>query len=378
MSSQLGTGEARTSRRGPLAGALTIWVFTRVGSYLLAGIGGYSFHDGDLVPYVHRWERWDALLFERIARDGYAFPNDEAFFPGFPLLLRALTSVGLSAGVAGLLISLVAGGFAVVALARLAELEQVPGLGERTVLLLTLSPAAVFLVAGYTEALFLAFAIPAWLAARQGRWWLAGALAAASCSVRISGLFLAAALVVEFLTGASGRHGGTARRRWANLPALALPAVPLAAYALYLRHTKGDWLAWQTAQEKGWGRKLTDPVTVLRTTWDAAFGDGQDPTFQMDFRMELVAMAVGVVLTVGLLVWRRWGEATYVGLSVVALGTSTWYFSVPRATLLWWPLWLALAALTLRHRLVLLAYLTVVAPVSAMWVVLFTTGRWAG
>lgn len=357
---------------GPVAAALTIWVATRVGVHLLAWSGGYAL--GDSGSYLTCWQRWDTALFERIAADGYAYANDEAFFPGYPLVLRALTALGLHPALAGLLISLVAGGVAVAALARLAELEAPAGTGERAVLALVLSPAAVFLVAGYTEALFLAFALPAWLAAVRGHWWVGGVLAAGACGVRISGAFLAAALVVHFLTTPADLGG----RRWRQLPALALPAVPLVSYAVYLHESKGSWLAWQTAQELGWGRSFDDPVAVLQRTWEAAFGDSQPAQFQVTFKMELVAMAVGVALTVALLAWRRWGEATYVGLSVVALSTSTWYFSVPRASLLWWPLWIALGALSLRSRLFTLTYLAVVAPLSAFWVVVFIAGGWAG
>ncbi len=72
---------------------------------------------------------------------------------------------------AGLLVSLVAGAVAAVALARIAALH-LPGsrAGGRAALFLLVSPCAVFLAAGYSEALFLALALPAWLAARRQRW----------------------------------------------------------------------------------------------------------------------------------------------------------------------------------------------------------------
>lgn len=57
-------------------------------------------------------------------------------------------------------------------------------------------------------------------------------------------------------------------------------------------------------------------------------------------------MAVGVLTVVVLVRARRWPEACYVTLSLWALGTSYWYMSVPRATLLWWPLWIGIASST--------------------------------
>jgi hypothetical protein len=355
--------------------ALRLWLLTRVAVFLVVGATGYLLAGDDLLPYLERWHRWDVVHFQEIAARGYenSVTNTPlaAFFPGLPLATAALATLGIGLTLAGLVVSFVAGGFAVVALARLGEDEGPDGTGERAVLLLLLAPSAVFLAAGYTEALFLGFALPAWLAARRGRWWWAGLLAAGAASVRVTGLFLAAALIVEFVVSRE-------RRRPGDAAALALPFVPPALYAFYLERTQGDWLAWLHAQEQGWYRRFTDPVTAWNTTWDAAFGPNQSIGFQWMFRAELVAVLVGVALTGWLLYSRRWAESTYVGLQIVAFATSTWYFSVPRATLLWWPLWILLAQATLRRPQLLTAYLVVIAPLSVLLTAVFSVGRWAG
>ena len=373
----------RTYRRRPTRSdraALGLWLLSRVAVFAVAAASGWLFAPGrDVVGFVSRWERWDVVHFRTIAQFGYdGDPRTgplvplEAFFPGLPLLLRAVHGLGLGYVAAGLAVSFVAGTVAVVALSRLGEQEGPRETGPRAVLLLVLAPPAVFLAAGYTEAVFLACALPAWLAARRGAWWPAGLLAAGAAATRVSGLFLAAALAVEFLTARGGR------RRWSQAPALLVPLLPPLAYMAWLRVTRGSWTVWVEAQERGWFRRWTDPVEAFATTWDAAFGGSQPPGFAWMFRVEIVAVAVGLALTLVLLRRRRWGEATYVGLSLAALATSTWYFSVPRAALLWWPLWILLARATLAHRWLLMAYLTVVAPFAVVYVVLFTTGRWAG
>jgi hypothetical protein len=96
------------------------------------------------------------------------------------------------------------------------------------------------------------------------------------------------------------------------------------------------------------------------------------------FRAEIAAVLIGVALTTALLLLRRWGEATWVGLQVVAFATSYWYFSVPRATLLWWPLWIGLAVVAVRQRWFLWAYLSVSVPLMAIWAATYLTSRWAG
>jgi hypothetical protein len=260
-----------------------------------------------------------------------------------------------------------------VALSRLAELEA-GGAGRWAVLLWVAAPPAVFLAAPYTEALFCALAFAAWLSARRDRWVSAAVLAAAASTVRVSGLFLAAALVVQWLTATP--------RRWRQAPLLLLPLLPVVAYLGYLRARLGSWSAWFDAQREEWNRDPTWPWDAVQETWDAAFGAAFAEQWGAHsawmFRAELVALAVALLLTVGLLVRRRWGEATWVGLQLIAFVTSSWVMSLPRATLLWWPLWVGVAVLAVRRPWLGDAWLAVSAPLMAVWTAAYLQGIWAG
>jgi hypothetical protein len=368
---------------------LGIWLLTRVAVAVIVMAGAWNLNSQPfskqpnesfgppLQHFTDRFAQWDFVHFQAIAQVWYdpGQPTNvplEAFFPGLPVALRFAHSVGFSYVAGGLVVSLIAGAVAMVALRRLGDLEFGPGVGSRTVVLLTLAPTAIFLAAPYTEALFLGFAIPAWLAARRGRWPLAAVLTCFAGTVRVSGLFLAGALVVEFLT--------SPRRDWKQAPWLAVSVAGPAAYMVYLwRHT-GDPLRWLHAQSEGWGRSFHWPWEAAETTWHAAFERTDlNANYTWMERAELIATAIGIVGTIVLLVWRRWGEATWVGLQVVAFATSVWFFSVPRATLLWWPLWIFLAVWTLRHRWMLWVYLAVSAPLMAVWVAAYTMGgHWTG
>ncbi|MGW2329083.1 mannosyltransferase family protein [Streptomyces sp. NPDC001700] len=359
---------------------ISIWITAYCVRWMFPGDGGAHEPSRLLEPF----ERWDWGHYLHIARDGY-FPGEsgpwdkkwdsrEAFFPGFPLLLRALHTVVPSWGATGLLISFVGGAVGVVALARIARL-RLPGTDgdRRTVLFFLLSPCAVFLAVGYTEALFLAFALPGWLAAQRQRWAAAALLTALATTVRISGLFLAAAIAVHFVLTAV-----RARGHWRSLPWLALPALPPALYGWYLHAHTGDWMAWKHAQERGWSRTFETPWKSWSQTWDAAFDGGQSTGFAAMFQAELVAMVLGLVL-LGVLLWRRrWAEAVYIALTLWALGTSYWFMSVPRSTLLWWPLWIGLAGWSVRRPQVRTVYLCLVAPLSTVLTLTFLSGRWAG
>lgn len=359
--------------------ALVPYAAVRAALLLLAYVGAWTTSRSVVASpsdYLERWDRWDAVLLRRLAEFGYdgdpSLPPDPglpSFFPGHPLLLRAVHLLVPHWVLAGLLVSLVAGAVAAVALARLAQLE---GMGTtdagRAVLYLFTAPYAVFLVAGYSESVFLALALPAWIAARKEWWTTAGVLAAAAASVRVTGLFLAVALLVHYAV--------TVRRvRW-DASALLLPFAVGAAYTAYLHARTGDWLAWPHAQERGFGRRFAWPWDALRTTLEAGASAAQGAEYRFSFYAETGFVALGMALVVLLLRRRRWAEATCVGLAVGALASSTFFFSVSRAALLWWPLPLLLAAAAAKRPWIHVVYLAVSLPLLGALALTFTAGAW--
>ncbi|MFH8411403.1 mannosyltransferase family protein [Streptomyces sp. NPDC018019] len=366
---------------------LWLYLSTRTGIWLTAYCARWLFPSDpgthDPGPVLAPFQHWDWDHFLHIAQQGY-FPgqagpwqadwdNREAFFPGFPLALRAVHFLVPDWALAGLSISLVSGAVAVLALARITRhhLHETAA-GRRTVLFFLLSPCAVFLAVGYTEALFLALALPAWLAAQRHNWALAMTLTAAATVVRVSGLFLAAAIATHLLLTLRST------RDLRPLPWLALPALPLFLFSWYLQSHTGDWMAWKRAQERGWYRTFHTPWEAWTHTWNNAFDQAQSTGYAFMFQAELVVMAVGVALIVVLARKRRWPETVYVALSLCALGTSYWYVSIPRAALLWWPLWIVLARWSLRSHRFHTAYLCLVTPLSTVFALTFLTGRWTG
>lgn len=421
--------------------ALAAWGATRLGMIVLAWMSAWVFATAATTPgpWLARWDRWDEGIFTSIGQHWYFAPGTDprhvAFFPGFPAALWLTHLLVWNWVAAGLAVSAVAGAVATVALGRLAaqevegawarregggdslnavlrlprmraalnhaevpSSESVSGLptsptvptvptvptipravraranqaAANAALFFTLAPAAVFLAAGYSESLFAAFAFSAWAAARRDRWASAVVLAAGASAVRVNGLFLAAAIVLEFVLA------GRARRSWRQAPLLVVPALPVAAYVLYLHHDTGDWFAWQHAQAAGWFRTFRNPKYAWDQTWRAAFGASQVGHTAWVFQLELLAVVVGLGLTALLLLKRRWPEALYVALSLLALGTTTWFMSVPRAMLLWWPLWTMLGAWAARRPAVRTLYVCCVAPVMAGVALLFLSGQWAG
>src|SRR5689334_1899057 len=101
------------------------------------------------------WNRWDTGHFTSIATQGYVNVLKTAFFPLYPLLMRALMIVIHNALVAGLLISDISGFVALLVLYQLVREDFDQERALRTVLYLAIFPTAFFLMAAYNEALFL-------------------------------------------------------------------------------------------------------------------------------------------------------------------------------------------------------------------------------
>ena len=333
---------------------------------------------------------WDVEHFSKLATGGYfADPNGTlmAFFPGLPVIFSLFNQLGMPVAITGVVLSTVCSAIAAAALYRLG--------GQWAAVAWLFAPTAVFTMVPYTESLFCAAAFWAWERARSDRWLAAAVLTAVACTVRVSGLFLIGALLVMIITD---RKSAAAKLRRAAL--MLIPASVIIAFATYLYVLTGSWTAWYRAQTNGWVRQLTWPWESFLNTIPAIMPGAyaNHPWWAAVFRGEMISMAAGVGVTVWCVVISlragrspngpdrpMWGEASWVGVQVLAFSMSYWFFSVNRATLLWFPLWIMLGRWVAgpsrvsrtAHRLLVAAAFTVEIVLMLWWSWLFFTGQWA-
>lgn len=363
-----------------------LWLGTRIALVALVVASAWTqeldrpgWARGFLTWVGNRLSAWDGQLLLEIARAGYPAEKccPEAFMPGYPLAIRygsALT--GLDPATTGWMLSVVAGTGAAVLLWQLAT-DRGGGdfeLGRRAVVLFAVAPFGIFLVAVYTESLFLLLAIGAWLAGSRRRWWIAGLLASGAVFVRINGLFLLAALVVMYLVQ---MRADRRRLPAAEALALLLPVAAAGTVVAYFHHTTGSWNAWQEAQSQGWGRRAATPWAGLRQGW-AEMVSPQPTAWQFAAAQSLIAVLLGACFLVAFVYLRRWPEATYMLLNVAVLVCSTTLLSAARYGLLWFPAFILVAELTGRRGLRWLQPVLVITclPLLAYAVTMFARGGW--
>lgn len=115
-----------------------------------------QYKDGLAFKLVGVWERWDACWYAKTATYGYQADGSTAFFPLLSMLERGVALFGPHVVVAGMVVNLVATTLALWGLYRIALRDTDDVVARRSMLLLGIFPAAFFLLAPFTEALFLA------------------------------------------------------------------------------------------------------------------------------------------------------------------------------------------------------------------------------
>jgi hypothetical protein len=150
-------------------------------------------------PFLAPLVRWDANFYLSLARDGYPprhpGPNHHlAFFPLYPLLLRALH---FDVFWAAFFLSNASALIAALCIARLAGLQAA--------VLFLCSPGAHFFTYPYSEALFAAALAGCLLLLRSERYLFAGLAGAVASATRSPGVAAALALATQAATVASAR-----------------------------------------------------------------------------------------------------------------------------------------------------------------------------
>lgn len=253
---------------------------------------------------------WDAKWYLEIAANGYAGVDPSmvdghgdrhpgtsmAFFPGLPLLIRLVATLGgITVFAAGVLVSLAAGVCCAHGLARLGRLV---GGSERAGLLLVAlfaaAPMSIVLSMPYTEATFCALAVWALLGVVERRWLLAGVCCAAAGLLRPTAAALVAVVGLAALVAIIRRRDGA----WPWVAGLLAP-VGMLGYLGWVAARIGRPDGYFVVQQRGWSSAFDGGAATAGFVVETLFGERS--AFET-FTAWIVLAAIAL-----LIVCVRWG-----------------------------------------------------------------------
>lgn len=258
--------------------------------------------------FVNIWEHWDTAWYLKVAAFGYAsLDGSISFYPLYPLLIGGLERLTDDYLLAALIISSLA---ALAVFILFFEVARAEGLNVEqagsALLFLAFFPSAFFLFAAYTESLFLALALGAWLAARRKRWGLAGLLGGLAALTRLQGVLLTPVLAWAWAAAAAGEAGLLSRQgRRRVFAAMAFPTwaatlVPALAFGAHMAYLKLSGLGFIPANlMRVWEIRTVMPWTGVWLFLQRLFTIDLDLIDYVDLSLLIL---VTTLLVVGL--WR--------------------------------------------------------------------------
>lgn len=215
--------------------------------------------------FINPWLRWDTVWYLNISEFGYVAGNGSIVFaPLYPFLVRIFSVIcGGNPLLAALLLSTLFSGIALILLYELFERKF------SIVISLLLFPTAFFLLAGYTESLFLMLVLATFLFARKKSWLWAGIFAGLSVLARFQGIVLSGVLLWALVGNKLG------------LEALS-PREQVAAMFDALKNRTGWARLWQRESRLSWSVPLIPLLSFfLYVLWLRAMGLG-NPSVELD------------------------------------------------------------------------------------------------
>ena len=348
------------------------------GPHLLGG----SFSSYITNPLFWAWANFDGEHYLAIAQHGYERLT-HSFFPVYPLLVRVLTiPFGLSLSNimwSGLIISNIFFLLSLIVLSKIVALDYPKNVARLVIILLLSFPTSFFFGSFYTESLFLFLMVSSFYCARKGNWWLAGILGGVASGVRVVGIILLPALLLEWWYQAKIK---SEKLKVKNLLFLLLVPSGLLAYMVFLFFTSGSAFSFYT-ELSAFGVQREGNFVLLPQVFyryiKMLLGVGPTDAIYFTIVVEFVSGLLGVLLLLFSFIKKIRLSYMAFALAAFILPTFTGSFSsMPRYFLVIFPFFITLALVSFKSRAGLLLVLAIFALLLAAETMFFVRGYWVG
>ena len=262
------------------------------------------------------WPRWDAVHHLNLAMNGYFSVSlgDTVFYPLYAGLTRFIALLlGGNFILAGLIVSTLSAACAFSLLYVLGSAMFGLESGKWAAISMAVYPTAVFLVAPFTESLFIALTLASVYLAYRNRWLATAAFALLASLTRGPGILLTVPIAIiaarRFIcsTDKSSIH--------AKLSALAAIAAPLVGgFAFIAWRSMAGFPSMTVILREYAGQSMVDPLTGLTTAIWQWF-----VTFDLPTTLDTLSALLLLAITVAIATNARWRKPEFLVFMIVSV-----------------------------------------------------------
>ncbi len=245
--------------------------YTKVENQKLLNGGFISQH------LLEPWFRWDTIHYLEISEEGYSADSYNTVWPPlYPFLIKITAFIFKPPLLAAIIVSNIFFIASIVLLYLLVNYYFNNETAKNSIFYLLLFPASFFLLAPYTDSLYLALSLAVFYALIQKKWLLAGIFSGLAALTRVQGVFLMIPIIIEgFLYY---RSTSTKVDYLKFLPAGLIAPFAYGLFCLYIRFgILAEW-PWVTLRLQ-WGQYFGFPWQGMLGNLTALFGRQVSPDY---------------------------------------------------------------------------------------------------
>ena len=312
------------------------------------------------------WENlanWDGGHYLGIAREGYKEKFQYAFFPLYPLAIKATNQIIQNFLVSAILISVSSAFLGLHLLYKLVAMDFDKKVARYTIFLLLIFPTSFYFLTAYSEGLFFLLAVATFFFLRKGNLGLAVILAALASATRLVGLAVVLGLILEVWT-----TRGINKTNWY----IFLAPLGFIIYCWYLFNTTGDPFYFMTAQLH-WQRSLALPIIGF---WETLRNLATPGFITQNFSafLDLIFAVFGVGMIIRAFRFLPIAYGVYGLVSVLLPLFTPSLSSVPRFLLPVFPIFILMALV--KNQNIIYAYKIISLMLLSAYSILFISGYW--
>ena len=341
--------------------------------------GGLAYHIVNNQPlhsvgeFFGIWNRWDGPHYLDIAEHGYQATGENrillVFYPLYPWTIRLFAMVFRNAYLSALIVSTIASLAAALTLYRLVALDYSRRMAREAVWFLFIFPTSYFLHIDYTESLFLALVLAAFLAARHDHWPLAGVIGMLAGLTHVNGAILFPALAAEAISRLRDTRRFEVRWLWTGL----IP-VGLLVYLLINYRVTGDATAFLKLEADHWVHVAVSPLAGIADSINVA-RTYEPYEAQIIGVQVLIYLAIGLIATIVSAAMMPLSYTVWMVANWLLFASQSWDLSTPRYLLAMFPIFILIARLARSRR-----WNAAITTWSFLWLAIFASqfvvGHW--